>query len=311
MPTRTSIEQRLADAQSRLNPRRRRIIQAALENPDETFFLSSRALARRHRVDPATIVRTIQVLGYRQYADFLKDLREHFIQRVTPYRILEATVREKRSIADHVRHSLERDLQNLDAVRSGLDPTRAVDLARRIHRARSILVVGVDLAASLSWFLAYGLEALGFDVEAPVGSAGNLQHKVRTLTRRDLLVAISFGRCLRVTIDAATQAKARGVSTFGITDSDTTPIARCCDAYLLAPISASTYTGSYAAPMAVLNAVLVACAQLKPRRSLALLRQTEEEYLSGPRWYDQENDDDAVSPGREASPGRQKRRPDR
>ena len=60
MATRTAIEQRLAAALSRLNPRRRRIIQAALENPDETFFLSSRALARRHRVDPATIVRTIR-----------------------------------------------------------------------------------------------------------------------------------------------------------------------------------------------------------------------------------------------------------
>ena len=298
MPARTAIEQRLADAQSRLNPRRRRIIQAALENPDETFFLSSRALARRYRVDPATIVRTIQVLGYRQYADFLKDLREHFIQRVTPYRILEATVREKRSVADHVRHSLERDLHNLDAVRSGLDPTRAVDLARRIHRARTIVVVGVDLAASLSWFFAYGLEALGFDASAPVGSAGHLQHKVRRLTRRDLLVAISFGRCLRVTIDAAAQARGQGVATFGITDSDTTPIARLCDAYLLAPISASTFTGSYAAPMAVLNAVLVACAQLKPRRSLAVLRQTEKEYLAGPRWYDQAPADEAISRGR-------------
>jgi len=298
MPTRTAIEQRLSDAQARLNPRRRRIIQAVLENPDETFFLSSRALARRYRVDPATIVRTIQVLGYRQYADFLRDLREHFIQRVTPYRIVEATAREKRSVADHVRHSLERDLHNLDAVRSGLDPTRAVDLARRIHRARSVLVVGVDLAASLAWFFAYGLDALGFQAEAPVGSAGILQHKVRALTERDLVVAISFGRCLRVTIDAALEAKSRGIPTFGITDSDTTPIARSCDAYLLAPISASTLSGSYAAAMAVLNAVLVACAQLKPRRSLALLRRTEKEYLSGPRWYDQAPDDEALGPSR-------------
>jgi DNA-binding MurR/RpiR family transcriptional regulator len=295
MSTRTAIEQRLAVAQDRLNPRRRRIIQAALENPDETFFLSSRALARKYRVDPATIVRTIQVLGYRQYADFLKDLREHFIQRVTPYRIVEATAREKGTVDDHVRHSLERDLHNLDAVRSGLDPTRAVDLARRIHRARAVLVVGVDLAASLAWFLAYGLDALGFAAEAPAGSAGILRHKVRLLTKRDLVIAISFGRCLRATIDATTQAKARGVPTFGITDSDTTPIARSCDAYLLAPISASTFTGSYVAPMAVLNSVLVACAQLKPKRSLALLRQTEKEYLSGERWYDQAPDDEALT----------------
>jgi len=287
MTTRTAIEQRLADAQTRLNPRRRRIIQAALENPDETFFLSSRALARRYRVDPATIVRTIQVLGYRRYADFLRDLRAHFIQRITPYRIVESAARERRSVADHVRHSLERDLHNLNSVRSGFDLTRAVDLARRIHRARSILVVGVDLAASLAWFFSYGLVALGFDADAPIGSSGNLQHKVRTLTDRDLLVAISFGRCLRATVEAVMQGRRQGLPTFGITDSDTTPIARRCDAYLLAPISASTLTGSYAAPMAVINAVLVACAQLKPKRSLALLRQTEKEYLSGPRWYDQ------------------------
>ncbi len=287
MPTRTAIEQRLADAQSRLNPRRRRIIQAALENPDETFFLSSRALARRYRVDPATIVRTIQVLGYRRYADFIRDLREHFIHRITPYRIVEATARERRSVADHVRHSLDRDLHNLNSLRSGLDLVRVVDLARRIHRARSILVVGVDLAASLAWFFAYGLAALGFDAEAPVGSSGSLQHKVRVLTERDLLVAISFGRCLRATVEAAMQGRQQSVPTFGITDSDTSPIARTCNAYVLAPISASTLSGSYAAPMAVLNAALVACAQLKPRRSLALLRQTEKEYLSGPRWYDQ------------------------
>jgi DNA-binding MurR/RpiR family transcriptional regulator len=302
MPTRTAIEQRLAVAQDRLNPRRRRIIQAALENPDETFFLSSRALARRYRVDPATIVRTIQVLGYRQYADFLKDLREHFIQRVTPYRIVEATAREKGTVADHVRHSLERDLHNLDAVRSGLDPTRAVDLARRIHRARAVLVLGVDLAASLAWFLAYGLDALGFDAQAPVGSTGILQHKVRLLAKRDLVIAISFGRCLRATIDAVMEAKKRGVPSFGITDSDTTPIARICDAYLLAPISSSTFTGSYVAPMAVLNSVLVACAQLKPKRSLALLRQTEKEYLSGERWFDQAPADETLT-----APRRRKR----
>jgi DNA-binding MurR/RpiR family transcriptional regulator len=287
MATRTSIEQRLAEAGRRLNPRRRRLIQATLENPDETFFLSSRALARRYRVDPATIVRTIQALGYRRYADFLKDLRDHFVQRVTPYRIVESSAREKRSVADLVRHSLERDLHNVHAVESGLDPTRAVELARRIHRSRSVLVVGVDLAASLSWFLAYGLAALGFDAEAPVGSEGNLEHRVRALTPRDLLVAISFGRCLRTTVGAAMQARRRGVPAFGITDSDTTPIARVCESYLLAPISASTFTGSYAAPMVVINAVLVACSQLKPRQALARLRQSEKEYLSSPRWYDQ------------------------
>jgi DNA-binding MurR/RpiR family transcriptional regulator len=284
--TRSTIEVRLAAAESRLNPARRRLIQATLESSDQTHFLSSRALARRFKVDPATIVRTIQVLGYERYADFAADLREHFISHITPYRIMEATVREKGSLVDHVRQSIDRDMANLNQLRSGLDPTRVVDLARRIHRARRILVVGVDLAASLSWYLAYGLTPLGFDAEAPVGSAGVLRHKVRLLSSKDLLIAISFGRCLRDTIETVLLAHERKVPTFGITDSDTTPIARKCDAYLLASTVSSTFAGSYVAPQALLNGILLACAELKASRSLERLRQSEDEYLSGPRWYE-------------------------
>jgi DNA-binding MurR/RpiR family transcriptional regulator len=287
IPTRTAIEKRIARFEDRLSPKRRRLLQATLEDPDETFFLSSRALARRYRVDPATIVRAVQALGYAHYTDFATDLREHFVSRLTPYRILKATTDEKRSLGDHVRHSLERDLGNLNRLQSGLDPERVVSFARRIHQARRILVVGSDLAASLAWFFAYALLPLGFDAESPVGTGGNLQHKVRLLARKDLLIAISFGRCLRVTVEAAKLARRRGVPTVAITNSDTTPLARVCDAYLVASTAGSTFTGSYVAPMALLNAVVLACAEIAPSRALALLRQTEKEYLSGPRWYEE------------------------
>jgi len=300
MPTRTAIEKRVARFEHRLSPNRRRLLQATLDNPDETFFLSSRALARRYRVDPATIVRSVQALGYERYTDFATDLREHFVSRLTPYRILKATTDEKRSVGGHVRHSLERDLGNLDRLQSGLDPERVVSFARRVHQARRILVVGVDLAASLASFLAYALLPLGFDAEAPVGTGGNLQHKVRLLAKKDLLVAISFGRCLRVTVEAAKVAGSRGVPTIAVTDSDTTPLARECDDYLVASTAGSTFSGSYVAPMALLNAMVLACAELAPSRALALLRQWEKEYLSGSRWYDEApgRDEDGSNHGR-------------
>ena len=302
IPTRTAIEKRIARFEDRLSPNRRRLLQATLENPDETFFLSSRALARRYRVDPATIVRTVQALGYERYTDFATDLREHFVSRLTPYRILKATTEEKRSPADHVRHSLERDLGNLNRLQSGLDPERVVSFARRVHQARRILVVGSDLAASLASFFAYALLPLGFDAEAPVGTGGNLQHKVRLLTRKDLLVAISFGRCLRVTVEAAKLARSRGVPTAAVTDSDTTPLARECDSYFVASTAGATFSGSYVAPMALLNAIVLACAEIAPSRALALQRQTEKEYLSGPRWYEEApgRDEDRSNHGRGA-----------
>jgi DNA-binding MurR/RpiR family transcriptional regulator len=272
-------------AQTHLSRHRRQLIRAILDNPKESYFLSSRELARRYNVDAATVVRTIQALGYERFADFAADLREHFVRQITPYTVLKAASQEKRSVGGHVDEGLERDRENLSVLRSSLDRDRVVELATQIHRARRILVVGVDLAASLAWFLAYGLMPLGFAAEAPAGSAGNLQHKIDLLTDKDLLIAISFGRCLRDTVHAVLRARERGIPTFGITDGSTTPIAMHCDGYLLAPITSPSITGSYVAPMALINAITLACTHLRPRRALAILGRTEEEYRSGERWY--------------------------
>ena len=279
----TSLEVRFA--KSPLSGSRRRLIREILDNHEETFFLSSRELAKRYNVDAATIVRTVQALGYERFADFAADLRQHFVNHITPYTVLKAATQEKRSITQQIQHCLERDVESLSVLRSSVESDRAVDLAKRIHGARNILVVGVDLAASLAWFLAYSLTPLGFAAEAPVGSTGNLQHKIDLLTGKDLLVAISFGKCLRETVEAVDRAHGRGIPTFGITDSDTTPIALHCDEYLLTPTSSPSFTGSYVAPMALLNTIIVACAHLRPKRALAMLSRTEQEYRTGRRWY--------------------------
>lgn len=279
------LEARFAQAQSELNPRRQRLVRAILDAADETCFLSSRELAKRYRVDATTILRATQVLGYESYADFSADLRQHFVTRITPYTALKAATREKRSVGDHIDHALEKALDNINKLKSDLDRERIIELAKLIKRSRRVLVIGVDFASSLANCLAYGLLGLGFDAGAPTGSTGNLQHKVEVLTPKDVLVAISFGQCLRDTVEAVRQAKKQGVPTFGITDSDTTPIARYCDAHVVASVVSPSFLNSYVAPTAVINAIHVACAHIDPKRSLTRLRPTDREYAAGPRWY--------------------------
>lgn len=284
-PLPTALEARLAQVHSRLGPRREQLLRAILGNCEETCFLSSRELATRFDVDAATVIRTVQALGYRGFADFSVDLRQHLMARITPYTALKVATRERRSVKDHIDHSLDKALENLNLLKSDLDRSRVVELARLIHRSRRILVIGADFAASLASYLAYGLVVLGFDAEAPLGTEGNLLHKGKLLTARDLVVAISFGRCLRITVDAVRRASKKGVATYGITDSHSTPIARYCAGHLTAAVVSPTFLNSYAAPIVLIHAIHVACAHLDPKRSLTLLKPTDKEYLSGPRWY--------------------------
>lgn len=279
----TALESRLEQAQPNLNTSRNRLIRDILENAEDTYFLSARALAKRYDIDKATIVRSVQMLGYTKYAEFAADLRSHFVSRLTPYKLMKAAAREHRSVADHVDHSLEMDAHNLEALRSQLDFNQVIRLAKQLNRARRIIVVGVDFAAALSYLLAYGLTSLGYDAEAPAGSAGSLQQKVNLLGPKDLLIALSFGRCLQATVDALVRARENGVPTFGITDSEKTPIARFCDAFWIASIANPSFHGSYVAPVAAMDALFVACAHTRPQRSLASLQQKDEDSRS--RWY--------------------------
>lgn len=281
----TELETRFAHAQQKLNGGRRDLIRSILEHPEDNYFLSSRELAKRYNVDAATIVRTIQALGYDRFADFATDLRNHFVTRITPYTRMRATARDRRPLTDRIRRNIEREIENVTALLESLDTRRVLLVAKRIQKSRRILVVGVDFAAFLAGTLAYALRVQGFDADAPTGSSGNLRHHIDLMGDKDLLIAISFGRCLRDTVDSVRHAKSQGVFTFGITDSEITPIARFCDEYIVTPISSIVFTGSYVAPMAAINAIVSAVAHIHPKRTLERLRRNEQEYISGARWY--------------------------
>ena len=289
----TALESRFAQVEEVLGSRRRDLVRQILDHPEDTYFLTSRALAKFYSVDTATIVRTIQALGYERYADFAADLRAHFLSRITPYTLMKSAARDKRSIADHVEHSLELDAHSLQALRASMSPDEIIKMARIVDRARRVLVVGVDFAAALAHMLAYALVSIGMDAETPVGSTGNLHQKVLVLGPKDLLIALSFGRCLQDTVDSVICASDNGVPTFGITDSDQSPIARFCDHSWNTSVASPAFHESYVAPVAAINALLVACAQLRPERSLANLQRKEQKFRN--RWYSPNRGDERKS----------------
>jgi DNA-binding MurR/RpiR family transcriptional regulator len=286
------LDARFFETQADLSSSRQRLLRQIIDESNETFFLSSREMGRRYNVDSATVIRTIQALGYEKFADFAQDLREHFVTQITPYSAMKAAEEKNQSVAERVRNSVDKDLENLGTFSSNLDPDKIIEIAKLINHARRIVVLGIDFAASLAGSLAYGLVRLGYDADAPLGSSGVVQNKMKIMTPKDLLIAISFGRGLRDTIVAVQTARRRNVPSFGITDSDRTPIAKYCDTYLAASTARTSFIDSYVAPTAAINAILVACAHSQSARSLEHLRESEEENFASNRWYNESKNSD-------------------
>ena len=263
---------------------RRQLVDGILENLDETVFLSSRELATRFKTDPATVVRTAQALGYGAFADFSRELREHFLTRVNPYRVLAAEASDERGPDFHVRRSLNGDLAAVQHLQTSLDPAALTALGVRLRKCRHIVVVAGDIEHTFAEFLAYALSAIGLTAIAPAGEGLTLQRQ-RSLTSADGLIALTFRRCLRVPVAALKEARERGAFTLAITDAETTPAARAAERVLLAPIEGESFASSYVAVMTLINALLVACSHADARRSLEFLKPTEAEYGIGLRWH--------------------------
>ncbi len=285
-----ALQARFARSQPSLSSSRKLLLTKILDESPETYFLSSRDMGKRYGVNSATIIRTIQALGYEKFADFSHDLREHFVTKLTPYTAMKAAEQNALTIDGRIRQSVEKDIDNLTILRRDIEPEKLAEIAGRINISQRVVIIGIDFAASLAHALAYGLVRLGFDADAPIGSSGVIQNRLKIMTPKDLLIAISFGRGLRETIDAVRTARRRNIPSFGITNGEQTPIAKYCDSYLIASIEPTSFIDSYAAPMTAINALLVACAHIQSERSLEHLRQFEVEYKASHRWYSEEGD---------------------
>jgi len=274
----------LADKLRHLSPKRQEIIRPVLENPRVYVLLSVRALADHLGTDPATTVRIVQGLGFATYKDFQRHLHDLSVAYATSLDTMKAAESEGAGPAAFVRAALQRDMQNLQALNNSLNAEKICALAKRIYESHRILLLGGDAATSLVHHLEYHLTVIGLPVLSAT-TAGRVTHVVRNLGRKDLVIGISFRRGLRQTIEGVQAAKRNGAYTVGITDTFVSPLARIANECFIASIDTPSFGASYVAPMALIDAIVSALGNLKPRRIMGLIKQADEEQRRGFRWY--------------------------
>jgi DNA-binding MurR/RpiR family transcriptional regulator len=288
MPKKSTRE---VDPQERVGTMLRRIyrtrqdmMRPILEHPREYVLLSIRELANRLQVDPATVSRTVIAMGFQNYREFQKYLHQRSITHSTAFERMSATASVDTSFEAKVRETLNGAVHNLEGLCNSLDVGRLESLADRFYAANRIFVLGGDLASSLVYFLHYQLMVLGFDV-TPVTSSGHTTYLMHRVTKNDLVVAISFRRGLRQTIEGLIQARSTGCYTIGITDTSISPVARMTDESILVSVDVPHFGASYVAPMAALDVILSSIANRKRARTMTVLKQIEDDQKYSHRWY--------------------------
>ena len=155
--------------------------------------------------------------------------------------------------AENIRHTLE------EVDRASFDQAVNALLA-----ARRIYIMGVRSAFALANFLGFYFNMM-FEtvVVAHTNSSSELFEQILHIGKGDVIVGISFPRYSKRTVRAMQYAKDRGATAIAITDSNVSPLAETADHTLLAKGDMVSFADSLAAPLSLVNALLVAVSRKK------------------------------------------------
>ena len=238
----------------------KRIAAYILENYDKAAFMTASKLGRLVGVSESTVVRFASELGYDGYPSMQRALQEMIRSRLTSTQRIKAAG-DMFSGQDVLGAVLQSDIEKLREVVGGAVRKDFDDVVNRIQNARHIYILGARSSTFVAGYLYFYLHLLFENVTlVQTTAAGEIFEQLFRIGPEDVLIAISFPRYSKVTVNTVKFAQARGASIIAVTDNELSPVYQMSDAALLAPCEMISFVDSMVAPLSLMNALLVALA---------------------------------------------------
>ena len=186
------------------------------------------------------------------------------------------------SPAANVRFAVSLDLKSYPPFQRALHAIIRFEL-RQVAAARRVAVVGFRASATLAHYFWYNVRKVKPDV-ALYTQPGSVTLDDLALSPAGTLVAlIAFRRYSRELIDTAEFARGARFTVLEITNNELSPLVPLCPLCLLVEVGELSFTDFYAAPIALLNALVAEVARRSRTRALRRLTQLDD--LAAARGY--------------------------
>lgn len=285
-PSVDPFEVRLSRLERFLSPAALKVARFIDRNRVSVVAHSAAELAKSIGTSDATVVRTVQALGYGGLAELRQDLAASLDGRATP--------------ADHLRRTLVASGEQVDQAIDQVLRTHQVALAAlgapmvraaisasvtALHPADRILVFGIGPSAPLAQYVALLLRRNGRRSGALDATGLGLADQLLELGPGDGLIVLAYGRPYREVRAVIDQARRLDLVITLVTDSLGPNLARHATTVVPAQRGQADQVALHAATLAALEAIvfgLAACDRDRALRSLERLNELRADVSGDP-----------------------------
>jgi len=266
------IEEKMPD----FSKGQKRIAAYILEHYEKAAYLTASKMGAIVGVSESTVVRFANELGYNGYPEFQQSLQEIIRNRLTSFQRIEVTnhLIGEGNVLDKV---LLSDAEKLRRTMEEIDHASFEEAIDKIVSAHTIYIIGVRSSSALAGFLNLNFRMIFDNVKFVQTTSGSeMFEQIMSINENDVMIAISFPRYSKRTINAVEYARAKNANVVALTDSKMSPIAGYANQLLIAQSDMASFVDSLVAPLSIINAMIVSVARKKQDDLTARLHTLEE-----------------------------------
>jgi DNA-binding MurR/RpiR family transcriptional regulator len=266
------LDQLLRGANPQLGAAGRRVARFIDENRQIVLASSAAALGERIGTSDATVVRTIQALGFAGLGDLKRAILNSASRASTPADDMRRTLRDLEKSTGHALDSvLQAHLEGIDVLRSDKCRAQIAAGVRVLDAASRIVVFGIGPSAALATYVSVLLGRCGRCSRTLNATGSMLADQLLDLKPGDSLLILAYGRIYKEVTAVFAEAKSAGLATVLVTEAPDTPLARMADAVVAIPRGRPGQVALHGATLVGLEAMVLSLAAARPDDALTSL----------------------------------------
>ena len=246
-----------------------------LEHYEKAAYITASKLGALVNVSESTVVRFAIELGFDGYPELQRSLQEISRTKLKSFQRIEVA-NDLLGDSDILPKVLISDADKIRKTLEEIDRDAFDTAIQKIIDAKCIYIIGVRSSSALASFLNYYFRMIFDNVKFVQTTSGSeMFEQIMQISEDDVMIAISFPRYSQRIINAVEFARNARANVISITDSKQSPIAAHASQLLTAQCDMASFVDSLAAPLSIINAIIVAVAREKQEELTERLRRLE------------------------------------
>jgi DNA-binding MurR/RpiR family transcriptional regulator len=250
----------------------RRVAKFIDENRQTVLASSAAALGRYIGTSDATVLRTIQALGFAGLADLKQAILKSPDKNSTPADQMRRTLADlEKSTGRAVESVLQTHDEGLAVLTSHKCRAQIAAAVRILDASERIVVFGIGPSAALAGYVATSLGRCGRASRTINATGSMIADQLMDLRRGDVLLILAYGRLYKEVKAVFAEAKELGLATVLVTEADGTPLGKLADVAVAIPRGRPGQVALHGATFVGLEAMVLSLAAARPDVAVASL----------------------------------------